>query len=138
MSELEGCIAVYERDASPLYKHYDSDLKADEGMKGTNMVLTFMCTVGNYDYMFDLIFSMDGNIQVVIHATGLLLLRAVIPTINDPNCIEDCKDYINENAIAPVHQHFFNYRIDFDVDGANNMLTEVRNNNSLNRNHIFL
>lgn len=126
VKEVEGCIAVYERDASPVYTHYDSEDSV--GMKGTDMVITFMCTVGNYDYMFDLIFSMDGNIEVCIFATGILLARGVVKKKNDPNCVEDCHDYVNEYTVAPSHQHFFNYRIDFDIDGANNMLTEVGNN----------
>ncbi len=128
VTELEGCIAVYEQDASPLYKHYDADSNVHEGMPGTQMVIGFMCTVGNYDYIFDLIFSLDGNIEVRISALGMLLLRGVVKEKNDPTCIEDCIDYVNEHTIAPEHQHFFNYRIDFDIDGTNNMLTEVSSN----------
>lgn len=127
VSKLEGCIAVYERDASPVYKHYNEDLGVDDAISATDMIITFVSTVGNYDYIFNFIFSMDGNIEVLVYATGILLLRGVLNEKNDPNCIEDCKDYVNGNTIAPVHQHFFNYRIDFDIDGANNMLTQVRN-----------
>lgn len=125
VTELEGCIAIYERDVSPLYYHYEQDTKRHEVKSGSELVITFMCTVGNYDYMFDYAFSMDGNIMPMVMATGLLLPRAVTNKKNDPDCIEDCQDYIHENTIGPLHQHFFNYRIDFDIDGANNLLTEV-------------
>lgn len=125
VTALEGCFAVFERDASPGYKHYDRDSEATSAIAGSEMVLAFMCTVGNYDYVFHIIFSMDGNINVRTYATGLLLSRAVPQKLNDPNCIEDCQDFVNTNLISPVHQHFLSYRIDFDVDGTNNMLTEV-------------
>lgn len=63
--------------------------------------------------------------MVMVMATGVLLARAVLNKMNDPNCIEDCLDYIHENTIAPVHQHYVNFRIDMDVDGASNMFLEV-------------
>lgn len=137
VSEMEGCIAVFERDASPVYTHYDDSIKDNTGMRGTDMVLMFMCTVGNYDYMFQLIFSMDGNIEVSIFATGIILARGVVNEKNNPNCIENCYDYVNENTVAPLHQHFFNYRIDFDIDGASNMITEVGNNFSSSDNRLI-
>lgn len=123
VNELEGCIAVYEHDASPVYKHYGGEFSLQK--RGTEMIITSMCSVGNYDYMFDLIFSMDGNIDVRTLATGIVLARAVHDEKNDPNCIEDCQDFVNEHTVAPIHQHFLNYRIDFDIDGSNNMMTEV-------------
>ncbi|KAJ6635453.1 Primary amine oxidase, partial [Pseudolycoriella hygida] len=67
----------------------------------------------------------DGNIEVSIAATGILLAKGVVRKKNDPSCIEDCQDFVNEHTLAPVHQHFFNYRIDFDIDGSSNMLTEA-------------
>ena len=30
------------------------------------------------------------------------------------------------NAVAPHHQHFFNFRVDFDVDGVKNSVTEIQ------------
>ncbi|KAJ6635452.1 Primary amine oxidase [Pseudolycoriella hygida] len=119
---MEGCIAIYERDDSPLLKHYHETVKAAKA--GAEMVIAYMCTIGNYDYIIDHVFTMDGNIEVSLAATGILLARAVPNRINDPNCVEDCKDYINYHTIAPVHQHFFNYKIDFDIDGVDNSLLE--------------
>jgi len=29
------------------------------------------------------------------------------------------------NVVAPHHQHFFNFRLDFDVDGTNNSVHEI-------------
>lgn len=126
VSELKGCIAVYERDNLPMYKHYDSDTDTHDSVTGTELVITSLSTIGNYDYFFEYVFTMDGNVQVGVLALGMVLLRGMANKKNDPNCIEDCLDYVNEHTIAPVHQHYFNYRIDFDIDGSNNMLTEVR------------
>lgn len=125
VSSIEGCIAVYERDNLPMYKHYDSGSDTHDSIAGTELVITSMSTIGNYDYFFEFVFSMDGNVRVGVNAVGLILLRGVENEKNDPNCIEDCHDYVNEHTVGALHQHFFNYRIDFDIDGTNNLLTEV-------------
>lgn len=123
--DLENCIAVYERPVWPVYYHYDSGSDTHDAKAGTELVITSMCTVGNYDYMWEYVFSMDGTIMVMVMATGILLSRAVFDPKNDPNCIETCEDYIHEHVIAPLHQHYANFRIDLDVDGASNTFLQV-------------
>ncbi|KAG4065715.1 hypothetical protein HA402_012393 [Bradysia odoriphaga] len=125
VSELENCIALYERPVWPEYYHYDIGSDTHYARAGTELVIMSMCTVGNYVYMWEYVFKMDGTIMVMVMATGIVLNRAVINEKNDPNCIEECLDYINEHSIGPVHQHFVNYRIDFDIDGASNTLMQV-------------
>ncbi len=125
VEEIEGCVGMYERDVLPVYTHYDKANNYHEGVTGTEMVITFMSTIGNYDYMFQYIFSMDGNIMVHLMASGIILSKGIIQRKNDPNCIEDCQDIVHDHNGGAVHQHFFCYRIDFDIDGPSNVLTEV-------------
>jgi primary-amine oxidase len=63
---------------------------------------------------------MDGGIDVRAGATGTTLNRGV-------NSVTEGDQYgtsVAANIAAPTHQHFFNFRIDFDVDGTNNRLVE--------------
>jgi len=126
-SALGGCIAAYERDTGFLYKHSDwtRTTARTDGRRGRQMVLTFIATVGNYDYAFEYIFLMDGTLHVNVRLTGILLARGMSSATNDATCLDTCTVLINEHLTAPVHQHFFNYRIDFDVDGELNYVAEV-------------
>lgn len=128
VSVIENCIALYERDGGTLYKHYDASTAEGYGKRSREMVVAFSCTIGNYDYIFQYVFKMGGNIDIDIRATGMVLSRATIQAKNDPNCIENCQDFIAEHTIGPQHQHFFCFRIDFDIEGTNNLVTEVGRN----------
>jgi len=82
-------------------------------------------TIGNYDYIFDYIFRMDGGIEVKSRLTGIVLPKGTALATNEEDCLEDCSNFMNDYLIAPTHQHFFSYRIDMDVDGVRNHVAEV-------------
>src|ERR1041385_2422932 len=56
---------------------------------------------------------MDGGIDVRVAATGTTLNQGT----------RDGDRYgtqVTRTIAAPAHQHFFNFRVDFDVDGVRN------------------
>ena len=77
--------------------------------------------IGNYTYMVDYVFKLDGSIDVRAGATGTTLNRGIAANGVD----ERFGDTVSPNIAAPNHQHFFNFRIDFDVDGPANRLVEA-------------
>jgi len=125
-TEIAGCIAAYERDAGLLYKHTEYTRPGQKnGRRGRQMVLSSISTVGNYDYIYEYILHMDGTLQVNVRLTGIPLPRGVSSKENDATCIESCATLVNDYLIAPTHQHFFNYRMDLDVDGPENYAIQV-------------
>ena len=78
-------------------------------------------TIGNYTYMVDYVFRLDGSIDVRAGATGTTLNRGIATNGAD----ERFGGTVSPNISAPNHQHFFNFRIDFDVDGTANRLVEA-------------
>lgn len=117
-------IAAYERDSGLLWKHRDSESGEASAARGRQLVVTYMTTIGNYDYGVNYIFDLDGTIHVEPQLTGILLARGTELTRN--SCANGCKPLVEKNILAPPHQHFFNFRIDFDIDGAlNNRAAEV-------------
>jgi len=122
---LGACVAAYERDTPMLFKHTNYVNGQTDGRRGRQMVLTSVATIGNYDYAFEYIFDMDGVIRVMVRLTGIIQARGVTSTKYDATCIDSCLTLINNHLIASVHQHFFNYRLDFDIDGPLNFATEV-------------
>jgi primary-amine oxidase len=77
-------------------------------------------TVENYEYGFFWYFYQDGNIQFETKLTGILSLGAARPG-----------DALKHGTMiapllyAPNHQHFFNVRLDFDVDGVENTVQQL-------------
>ena len=43
-----------------------------EGMQGLELVVRFISTVGNYDYVFDWVFTQNGEIVYRAGATGII------------------------------------------------------------------
>jgi len=102
-----GVVALYERDGGILWKH------DDEVRRGRELVLGFVSTVGNYDYGFDWIFRQDGSLEMKVSLTGIMAAKAVADGAHDPY-----SHVVGKNAAAPHHEHFFTFRLDFDIDGS--------------------
>jgi primary-amine oxidase len=116
-------VAVYERESGIMWKHRNSE-NGDTDIRGARqLVITFMTTVGNYDYGINYIFDLDGTIHVEAQLTGILLARGSV--IEKNACGDGCLPLMEANVLAPVHQHFFNFRIDLDIDSGQNYAAEV-------------
>jgi len=111
---LHGAVALYERDSDIAWKHGDSARRARE------LVIGFNTQVGNYDYGFNWIFHQDGTLECKVDLTGIMAVKGEPAGAHDPYAHPVAK-----NVAAPHHQHFFNFRLDFDVDGTANRVLEV-------------
>ena len=105
--QLRHAVAMYERDGGFVWKH------ENEARRARDLVLSFVSTVGNYDYGFEWIFHQDGAIDVRVLLTGVMAAKAVASGTHDPY-----SHIVGKNLAAPHHQHFFTFRLDMDVDGA--------------------
>ena len=105
--QLRRAVALYERDGGFVWKH------ETEARRARDLVLSFVSTVGNYDYGFEWIFHQDGAIDVRVLLTGVMAAKAVANGGHDPY-----SHLVGKNLAAPHHQHFFTFRLDMDVDGA--------------------
>jgi primary-amine oxidase len=129
---LEKAVGIYERDGGILWKHYDTVAGKNESRRGRELVVFFVATIGNYDYAVNYIFKQDGTLEIDLALTGIMLAKGVTQKRADENGMNHSSHsagsfghLVAENIVAPHHQHFFNFRLDFDVDGANNSVTEM-------------
>lgn len=120
----ERCIGIYERDGGILWKHYDSDEGKNESRRARELVIFFVTTIGNYDYAINYIFKQDASIEIELNLTGIMLAKGVDKTSFHSH-IESIGHLVAENILAPHHQHFFNFRLDFDIDGIKNFVSEM-------------
>ncbi len=116
-------IGLYERETGLLWKHVDQATHRGEARRSRELVLTFMTTVGNYDYGIDYVFYLDGTLEVQAALTGMVQAKGTKLTENP--CVEGCSHLVEANILAPNHQHFFAFRADLDVDGPKNQAVEM-------------
>lgn len=116
---IPGALGIYERSQGILWTHLNMDTKPGhrDTMKNQELVITFISVVGNYDYGLSYIFHQDGTIEVQAQLTGILLAKG--STLTKAPCDSECNPLVERNILAPPHQHFFNFRIDLDVDTYN-------------------
>ena len=126
----DATVCLFEADADIVWKHYDFNTGLDEARRGRKLVLRWMASTGNYDYGFDWVFQQDGSLEQVTTATGIVLPKGVLSTrlidANDPIAAADTRygTLVAPNIVATNHQHFFNWRLDVDIEGQLNRVLE--------------
>jgi primary-amine oxidase len=117
--QLPYAICLHEEDAGILWKHTDFRTGKAEVRRSRRLVVSFIATVGVYDYGFYWSFYQDGTIGFEVKLTGILSTRAVYPG-EQPTYGQLVAPQLN----AIIHQHFFNLRLDMMVDGLQNSVYE--------------
>ncbi len=112
--EVPRAIAIYERDGGVLWRHGSNARRARQ------LVLSSFVRVDEYDYGFNWIFHEDGTLTMEVLLTGRMNVK-VVQRKEDEEGHETRANFghlVEPHLEAPNHQHFFNFRLDFDVDGA--------------------
>ncbi|KZK75969.1 Primary amine oxidase precursor [Pseudovibrio sp. Ad13] len=130
--EIPDAICIFERDiGNPAWRHFEVFAQSEtefvpaEGRPETELVIRTASEVGNYDYLIDYRFKQDGTIYLKVGASGLDAVKGVASkSLQDPTAAEDTKygSLIAPHLVAPFHDHYFNFRLDFDVDGPDNTM----------------
>jgi len=115
---LSKVVGVFERlTGSPAWRHFEQfSGGAYEGRAEVELVVRSIAQVGNYDYLLDWVFTQNGVIRGEVGLTGIDAPKGVVPGGGDPAQ----NTPIAPQLVAPFHSHFFNSRLDMDVDGPNN------------------
>jgi primary-amine oxidase len=116
-----NALCIFERDrGEPIWRH------GGEGRKDVELVVRMTATVGNYDYLLDWVFNDAAEIEVRVGATGIVALKGVpAQNMSDATAAQDTRfgALVAPGLVATNHDHFFNFRLDMDVDGPENSLT---------------
>ena len=120
VTPLKNAVCLHEEDFGILWKHTDWRTGQSEVRRSRRLSVSFIATVGNYEYGFYWYFYQDGSIQCEIKLTGIMNTTALAPGERSPYGME-----VAPQLNAPFHQHIFAARLVTSVDGPNNSVYEV-------------
>ena len=120
---VKKAICMHEEDDGILWKHVEYRNGHNESRRARELVISQICTVVNYEYLFYIRFKLNGEIDYEIRLSGEL-------STNLPSAGEDPNKPSHGVLCAPgvnsqVHQHMFCARIDMAVDGDKNTVSEI-------------
>ena len=118
-SNKERLVALFERDGGVLWKHVDYMSGKNESRRARQLVLSMIATIGNYEYGFNWVFHQDGTLEMETLLTGIMSVKAVAAQKANEHQHGTTYGHLVAPGIEAVHhQHFFNFRLDLDIDGA--------------------
>lgn len=132
---IADAICMFERSiGDPAWRHYETvarsprDRTPAAGRPASELVVRSAAAMGNYDYLVDYVFRQDGSIRIAVGATGIDATKgAASQAMKDATAAADTRHgtLIAPGLVAPFHSHYFNFRLDLDVDGvANDFMRE--------------
>lgn len=115
MQTINKAICIFETDiGTPLTRHkVYSDW--EQSTKGSKLVVRMISTLGNYDYIWDYGFVVDGSITLDAYASGYVQANYYRP--------DDAGRWgprIGETIAGTMHTHVMNFKADFDLVDARN------------------
>lgn len=124
--EFPNAICMHEEDDGLLWKHTEVRKGNTEVRRRRRLVLSQIATVYNYDYAFYYYFYQDGRIETEVRLTGIDS-NGVVPKGTDADDTGGFYEVAAPQIKTALHQHHFNFRLDFDIDGTQNSVYEVHN-----------
>jgi primary-amine oxidase len=117
---IPNAICIHEEDAGVLWRHVEWRDGSGEVRRSRRLVISSFSAIGNYDYGFFWYLYQDGTIAFEVKLTGVLSTGAIAPGERPAH-----GTLVAPGLNAMVHQHFFNMRLDLDIDGRANGVDEV-------------
>ncbi|KAF2105655.1 copper amine oxidase [Lophiotrema nucula] len=111
-------ICIFESDpAYPIRRHAAVGRYVSVA-KNTVFIVRTISTVGNYDFMIEYSFFLDGSVEVSVRASGYI----------SATYWEGSEDYgfhIHDFLSGSMHDHVLTFKADFDILGEKNSVQKV-------------
>jgi primary-amine oxidase len=118
-SASKNVVCIHEQDNGIGWKH--TNFRTDRAVvtRARELVVQFIITLANYEYIFAFKFDQAGGITVETRATGIVSVVNI-----DPGKTSAYGNVVAPGAMAQNHQHIFCIRIDPSVDGPANTVVK--------------
>ncbi|KAI9831230.1 MAG: hypothetical protein M1819_005158 [Sarea resinae] len=119
-STFKNVVCLHEQDNGIGWKHTNYRTGRAVVTRNRELVVQFVITLANYEYIFAFKFDQAGGIAVETRATGIVSVTNI-----DKGKTSPWGNVVNPGVLAQNHQHIFCLRIDPAVDGyTNTVVTE--------------
>ncbi|TVY55623.1 Copper amine oxidase 1 [Lachnellula cervina] len=108
-------VCLHEQDNGIGWKHTNWRTGRAVVTRNRELIVQFIITLANYEYIFAYKFDQAGGITVETRATGIVSVVNI-----DPGKTSDYGNVVSAGALAQNHQHIFAVRMDPAVDGPDN------------------
>ena len=124
---IKNALCIFERDqGDPAWRHLENNNTASRPKR--DLVVRSAAVIGNYDYLLDWTFQQDGSVVAAVGATGIVEVKmspqkdaSIVAKSKQSKAAADAYGrFIDPHIIGVNHDHYFSFRIDLDIDGANN------------------
>ncbi|KKZ62943.1 primary-amine oxidase [[Emmonsia] crescens] len=116
-SVAKNVVCVHEQDNGIGWKH--TNFRTDRAVvtRYRELVVQFVITLANYEYVFAYKFDQAGGITFETRATGIVSVVNI-----DPGKTSPWGNVVSPGALAQNHQHIFCLRIDPAINGYRNTI----------------
>lgn len=111
----KNVVCLHEQDAGIGWKHTNFRTGRAVVTRSRELVVQFIITLANYEYIFAYKLDLAGSINVETRATGIVSVVNI-----DPGKTSNYGNVVSPGVLAQNHQHIFCVRIDPAVDGQKN------------------
>ena len=113
----KNVVCIHEQDNGIAWKHTNFRTNRAVVTRHRELVIQFIITLANYEYIFAYKLDQAGGITIETRATGIVSVVNI-----DPGKTSPYGNVVSPGAMAQNHQHLFAVRIDPAVDGHNNTI----------------
>ncbi|KAI0560269.1 amine oxidase [Gracilaria domingensis] len=117
---IKKAIRMHEEDVGPLYKHIEYRTGHSESRRARRLVVSFIATVVNYEYLFYWYLHQDSSISHEIQLSGELSTNL----LSDGEVEPKARVMVAPGVYAQIHQHLFCACLEMAVDGVCNSVQE--------------
>jgi primary-amine oxidase len=112
-------VCLHEQDNGIGWKHTNWRTGRAVVTRSRELVIQFIITLANYEYVFAYKFDQAGGITVETRATGIVSVVSI-----DAGKTSAYGNVVSPGALAQNHQHIFCVRIDPAIDGHENTVIQ--------------
>ncbi|KAG6000816.1 hypothetical protein E4U21_004959 [Claviceps maximensis] len=125
----KSVVCLHEQDNGILWKHTNFRTNNAVVARSRELVVQFICTLANYEYIFAYKLDMAGGVTLETRATGMLSVVAI-----DEGKTSKYGNLVSPGVLAQNHQHIFAARIDPAVDSYRDNRVVVEENHGIKKN----